>query len=134
MLKTSVLSTGIVKPMTKTITKNFCLDAEALETIETNCCGWCDWASEIWFNINEDAPESSIIKVVEEHDEMDGSVTHYLSVKQLEEAFEPCIKSVNSDIASYLVNFIDTGDAGHLEAETSDCLLQFACFGELVYG
>ena len=120
--------------MTTTITKSFCLDAEALETIEDNCCSWCDWASEIWFNINEEAPESSTIKVVEEHDEMEGSNTYYLSVKQLEEAFEPCIKSVNSDIASYLVDFIDTGDAGHLDAEASDCLLQFACFSELVYG
>ena len=64
--------------MTTTITKSFCLDAEALETIEDNCCGWCDWASEIWFNINEEAPESSTIKVVEEHEEMEGSVTYYL--------------------------------------------------------
>tara|TARA_B100001094_G_C18061037_1_gene735074 strand:+ start:360 stop:722 length:363 start_codon:yes stop_codon:yes gene_type:complete len=120
--------------MKATIEKSFCLDAEALETIEDNCCSWCDWASEIWFQINPEAPESSTIKVVEEHDEMEGSNTYYLSVKQLEEAFDPCIKSVNSDIASYLVDFIDTNDAGHLDAEASDCLLQFACFGELVYG
>ena len=120
--------------MSTTITKTFCLDAEALETTENNCCYWCDWTSEIWFQINTEAPESSTIKVVEEHEEMDGSNTYYLSVKQLEEAFEPCIKSVNSDIAGYLQQFIDTNDAGHLDAVASDCLLQFACFGELVYG
>ena len=65
---------------------------------------------------------------------MEGSTTFNLSVLQLEKAFEPCIKSVNSDIASYLVDFIDTNDAGHLDGEACDCLLQFACFGELVYG
>ena len=121
--------------MTTTITKTFSLDAEALETIEDNCCFTCHyWASEIWFNINQDAPEESTIKIVEEHEEMEGSNTFNLSVLQLEKAFEPCIKSVNSDIASYLVDFIDTNDAGHLDGEACDCLLQFACFGELVYG
>ena len=116
------------------IKKNFCLDAEALETIECNCCSWCDWASEIWFNIIPDSAASSTINVVEQHDEMEGSNTYYFGVDKLEQAFEPCINSVNSDIASYLLDYIETGDAGHLDAEASDCLLQFACFGELVYG
>ena len=130
----NLLLSGRIEPMTTTITKSFCLDAEALETIEDNCCFSCGyWASEIWFFINDKAPESSTIKIVEEHNEMEGSNTYYLSVKQLEEAFEPCIKSVNSDIASYLVDFIDTNDAGHLDADACDCLLQIACFGELVY-
>ena len=124
-------STGIVKPMTTTITKTFSLDAEALETIEDNCCFTSHyWASEIWFNINQNAPEESTIKVVEEED----SNTFNLSVLQLEQAFEPCIKSVNSDIAGYLQEFINTNDASHLDSEACDCLLQFACFGELVYG
>lgn len=121
--------------MTTTITKTFSLDAEALETIEDNCCFTSHyWASEIWFNINQAAPEESTIKVVEEHEEMEDSNTFNLSVLQLERAFEPCIKSVNSSIASDLIDFIDTGDAGHLDGEACDCLLQFACFGELVYG
>ena len=106
-----------------------------METIEDNWCFTSHyWASEIWFNINQDAPEESTIKVVEEHEEMEGTNTFNLSVLQLEKAFEPCIKSVNSDIASSLVDFIDTNDAGHLDGEACDCLLQFACFGELVYG
>ena len=121
--------------MTTTITKSFSLDAEALETIEDNCCFTCGyWSSEIWFNINQDVPEESTIKVVEEHDEMEGSNTFHLSVLQLEKAFEPCIKSVNSDIAGDLQKFIDTNDGSYLDAEACDCLLQFACFGELVYG
>lgn len=121
--------------MMATIEKSFCLDAEALETIEDNCCFTCHyWASEIWFNIIPDSPESSTIKVVEEHEEMEGSNTYYFSVSELEKAFEPCITGVNYEIASYLVDFIDTGDASHLDADACDCLLQFACFGELVYG
>ena len=120
--------------MTTTIAKAFSLDAEALETIETNCRFTSHyWASEIWFSINPEAPESSTVKVIEEHEEMDGSITYYFPSEKLEQAFEPCINSVNSDIARDLQRFIDTNDAGYLDGEACDCLLQFACFGELVY-
>lgn len=120
--------------MTTTMSKTFSLDAEALETIEDNCCFISHyWASEIWFNINQDAPEESTVKVVEEHEEMEGSNIYYFPSEKLEQAFEPCINSVNSDIARDLQKFIDTNDAGYLDGEACDCLLQFACFGELVY-
>lgn len=72
---------------------------------------------------------------------------HTLSYVKLEDTFWMIADSwqtlgLNSTIRSYFFKAVSDGiddgkgdiDAGHMDADAADVLMQFACFGELVYG
>lgn len=49
-------------------------------------------------------------------------------------AISRTIPVVRKDLAEHLSNAIRENDAGEIDAEIADCVLQMACFGKLVFG
>jgi hypothetical protein len=83
---------------------------------------------------------------ITENEEGENAV-HVLSYEKLEATFwmladswQPL--SVNSTIRSYFFEAVSDGlaegkgdiDSGHMDSDAADVLMQFACFGKLVYG
>jgi len=75
------------------------------------------------------------------------SEVHTLTYDKIEETFWKLadswqVLSVNNTIRGYFYKAVTDGiedgkgdiDAGHMDADAADVLMQFACFGELIYG
>lgn len=83
---------------------------------------------------------------ITENEEGENAV-HVLTYDKIEATFWKLADSwqdlkVNSTIRSYFYKAVSDGiedgkgdiDSGHMDADAADVLIQFACFGELVYG
>lgn len=77
----------------------------------------------------------------------DPGTAHVLSYEKIEEVFWKIADywqevKVNTTIRNYFFLAVSEGmvdgkgdiDAGHMDADAADVLMQFACFGEIVYG
>lgn len=117
------------------------ISKESLDCIiEMAGYGMAYWAS----SATQD-DETKTYTIVEDDD--GEPATHVLSYEKLEATFwllaDPWQQlSVSNTIRGYFYKAVNDGvgegkgdiDAGHMDADAADVLMQFACFGKLVYG
>lgn len=66
----------------------------------------------------------------EEDDEFERKTIDYLDLKKVTRDVANGQYNLREDI----VQAVKSGDPGNIDAEAADCLVQIACFGEVVYG
>lgn len=95
------------------------------------------WATELTDEV--DVPDGTITTIIDE----DGDYYH-LSVKDIQRAYAALLqldqRHVNSEIHRYIIDSWrnrsdeDGIDCGDIDAAAADCIVQVACFDEVVYG
>lgn len=117
------------------------ISQESLDSIiEMAGYGMAYWAREA--TQDDEARTYTIIE-----DDDGEPATHVLSYEKIVETFwtiADCWQQlrINGTIRAYFYNAVSEGlqdgkgdiDAGHIDADAADVLMQFACFGEIVYG
>lgn len=97
------------------------------------------WAAELTADDVADEPEGTLTTIKDEN----GGYYH-LTVKDIQRAYAALLrldqKHVNREIHGYIIdswrnrNDEDGIDCGDIDSDAADCIVQVACFDEVVYG
>jgi hypothetical protein len=116
-------------------------DENVQDIIDTAAYGGITyWAIEPSQTDFADAPEDAVATI---KDGEDGKV-YYLTAEQIRKAYRALLKNeprlVGPEVHGYIKDSWtdrtpeDGIDAGHIDADAADVIVQVACFGEIVYG